>query len=296
MKSLKAFTLIELLVVISIIALLLSILMPALGRAKEQAHRIVCASNQKQTLVAIETYACNYDGWYPVINEGVTAYAGPPGGWLPASNDGVNSADALAGKADSPPDWKGIDGTLVVTKFIKSPALFQCPSDNVDFGPLGTSITDALGRVQTERNRKNYRTYGYNLNYYGWASRAQGVGGWRKQGEAKRPTTTIYITETPNVGNILYFTGFDVQVGPAPPNLRTTYGRQSGYKHWPGYDIYAASRRNGFIHGKGCNYGFADGHAEYLKVDIEKEFPPFDWFDNGLYKYRNYPSPPVWPK
>jgi prepilin-type N-terminal cleavage/methylation domain-containing protein/prepilin-type processing-associated H-X9-DG protein len=48
MKQKKGFTLIELLVVISIIALLLSILMPALSRVKDQARAVVCSSNLKQ--------------------------------------------------------------------------------------------------------------------------------------------------------------------------------------------------------------------------------------------------------
>ncbi len=56
----KGFTLIELLVVISIIALLLSILMPALTKVKNQARGVVCKSNLKQLSVALESYtACN---------------------------------------------------------------------------------------------------------------------------------------------------------------------------------------------------------------------------------------------
>jgi prepilin-type N-terminal cleavage/methylation domain-containing protein len=58
----KAFTLIELLVVIAIIALLLSIIVPALRKAKDQARKVICASNLSQLGKALEMYeqASNY--------------------------------------------------------------------------------------------------------------------------------------------------------------------------------------------------------------------------------------------
>jgi prepilin-type N-terminal cleavage/methylation domain-containing protein len=62
------FTLIELLVVIAIIAILASLLVPALGRARGMARTSICAGNLRQFGIAIHTYGTDYDGWLPSIN------------------------------------------------------------------------------------------------------------------------------------------------------------------------------------------------------------------------------------
>ena len=64
-RAKAAFTLIELLVVVAIIALLISILLPSLQRAREQAKAVVCMSNTRQILLAMAMYQQEWDGYLP---------------------------------------------------------------------------------------------------------------------------------------------------------------------------------------------------------------------------------------
>lgn len=60
------FTLIEFLVVVAIIALLMSILLPSLGRARENAKSVTCLSNLRQIGTLFGAYATEYNGNVPV--------------------------------------------------------------------------------------------------------------------------------------------------------------------------------------------------------------------------------------
>lgn len=84
----SAFTLVELLIVIGIIAILVSLLLPAVGKMREQGRQVQCMSNLRALGTAMLAYAADNDGFLPATAQNVVdsggVYSGkyPPNDWL----------------------------------------------------------------------------------------------------------------------------------------------------------------------------------------------------------------------
>jgi prepilin-type N-terminal cleavage/methylation domain-containing protein/prepilin-type processing-associated H-X9-DG protein len=112
----RGFTLVELLVVIGVIALLISILLPALSSARERSRRTACLANLHGLGQAMFLYANAHKDHLPNGN--------PPGKWK--SYDGANQVMVEFAR-----------------DFVSAPGLFHCPSDRDDL-PTQILTADAM--------------------------------------------------------------------------------------------------------------------------------------------------------
>jgi len=115
----RAFTLIELLVVISIIAVLVGLLLPALAHARAAAQLSTCAQQQRQLLIAMHAYANDHGGRIPT-NDQPAAMPDYFGGEQASNTLYVQSADARVGLG------------LLLAHYLDADAAMFCPADDTN--------------------------------------------------------------------------------------------------------------------------------------------------------------------
>jgi len=218
----RGFTLIELLVVIAIIALLLSILIPSLSRAREAAKRTVCASNLRGLMQAVYLYA--NDNRDRIVSAGL-AHGG-------SGNEHAAWINTLK---------KHYGGDALIAR---------CPSDFSEFWdrPLPPPSGGRVGRNESgdtgedvEQEPRLRRT-SYATNYY-TVARIGGRGPYDLLTKIKRPQSTAFMVELVEEGA---FAASD-HVHPET--------------WWSNPPVLAAEEMDYERHRSRANYSFFDGHA-----------------------------------
>ena len=229
----RAFTLIELLVVISIISLLIAILLPALGKAREAADSVKCLANYRQFGVSLHAYAADYRDF------------------LPPSRDGLSSSPPSGGN-----EWVNCWINKMKTYINKTGDLLICPTGQ----KRGEALMNGEGALGAnywtiQNTWFNGLSYRYNM-YFG----SLGTGGWQYPALPKFRTRRVSL-----------FTGPDKMVALADADT-TNAGAYPRFAESYVNDISIDRHTNGenylFVDGHATRAFLLEMGAAQLRMDV----------------------------
>lgn len=236
----EGFTLVELLVVIGIVAVLVSILLPVLARAREKGRQTVCLSNVKQLLLALGTYAQDHDELLPMglsVSKTTPVRRRPRGS---GKHKGIGG-----GFDDQDTCWWG-EG--VIGAYIRNVDMLHCPS------------------VEPPGRDSEYPSYGALVNLMDYASS-------RGLFEVDQPAGVAVIADAAQLRKQAigkspgdwpdYVTDMVHYQWTAPTNW---YGVHSYSPTQYEDDAEEALCRPVARHNGGMNIGFLDGHAKWMSA------------------------------
>lgn len=280
------FTLVELLVVIGIIALLISVLLPALNRAREAGKRVACASNMRQIAIAMEMYMVDSKGVYPpaVFFDG----------WKNSTYNGARAVgfDALLRKyLGQPQSDPKLPGDIPV---------FKCPNDDLtrfyylpkEAGIRTYNMPSSWGWDPYYWNRRDKSNFPPNIDAGTVLNR--GIGQywdgmnaapmWVKKNMVKPATKALLLVERSYSHSVQSCVGDS-----APYGYSITRPGQQLYFNNLAYGNPMLHARRGTETIAMFNYLFCDGHVELLRPkETVRDYSTLVWSDWGQWMGGDY--------
>ena len=276
----KGFTLIELLVVIAIIAMLLAILMPALGKVKALAQRLVCGTRLKGIATACVVYANDYEDAYPVQGGPYNHHDWTDWtyGWAIPDNDWAESVEITVGASLY----------LLVREADVGTESFVCPSgdekafDGDNPGDWELVELQDFGHKNRGSGPGNCVSYGYQLPYNPtWWTGNEAHAAYPVSGTASASMGVLADKNPWYDDKLIQGATIDIE------NYMQNVGlinEQLTYE-WDEVPSWSLKAGNAYAHGReGQNIAFADAHVEFAKrpdAGVREDNVYTMWYGNG---------------